>query len=281
MTRAPEWLRAATAAAVRDVLAGPHGITDGALLRDAALTPHGVLLTFTWRSDPTLYGYLADDSDPTVSPWMGMQLNSAEEWALDLRMHLMEQLDTGGVRWAPRRTQHEPVMLDLDHAPTSRNRYYISDVPTTAVEPGAVVIVIGGGTVPDFDPTVAGQWLHEVGLDVAPARSSLLSDRLLCWLQAYTDEAHPTPVGHAASSRVGERDAVLDTLQVVPGVDDALPLLTRLLWQVVYEATEQGADHLDVSAAPEHVLRELGASPEAGRAVLPLPAPPQVDPRYQ
>ncbi|MGN6242537.1 MAG: hypothetical protein ACTHQ3_02560 [Motilibacteraceae bacterium] len=281
MNRSP-WSTAAAAAAVRDVLDGPGGISDQALLVDATAAPGGVLLTFRWRRDPTVYGYLIDDSGPRDRPSRpGVPTISETEWAQDLRWRLMESLETGGVRWAPRLTRSEPVILDLDRSPTERDRYYVDQVPTRPIAPGTHVIVIGGGPVPDFDPAFAGRWLDEAGLHVDRARSSLLAGRLLCWLQAYTNEARPTPVAHAAASWTEDRSAVVDTVEVLAGVEDGQALLSRLLWQLAYEATEQGATRLDVSAAPHQVVEPFRLPLEEGKPVLALPPPAELDPRYR
>lgn len=269
------WSTSAAAAAVRDLLSGPGAIARNALLLDAVPAPGGVLLTFTWRKDPTVYGYLADDSRQRSRG------ASSEEWARDLWWRLKEQLETGGVRWAARRTRSEPVILDLDRPPTERERYYVGRVMTEPFPPGTHVIVRGGGPVPEFDPALAGRWLEAAGLHVERARRSLLAGTLLCWLQTYTNEERPTLVGHAAASWAEDGSAVLDALEVVPGIEGGEALLARLLWSVVYEATEQGADRVDLSAAPRQVVHHAGVPLGAGSTALTLPPPPDVDPRHR
>ncbi|MGN6333886.1 MAG: hypothetical protein ACTHOD_19905 [Motilibacteraceae bacterium] len=74
---------------------------------------------------------------------------------------------------------------------------------------------------------------------------------------------------------------MLDTLEVVPGIEGEDALLRRLLWGVVYEATEQGADRVDLSAAPGPLVHDVGVPVVAGRSVLTLPPPPELDPRHR
>lgn len=270
------------AAAAREVLSLPGAITAGAQLLDAIPEAGAVLLTFRWRRDPTVYGYLIDDRSLASWSWSpSVAADGVEGWAQELRWKLKEDLETGGVRWAPRLTASEPVMLDLDRPPRKRDRYYVAWVQTQASDPGTPVIVVGGGPVTQFDPALAGRWLGEAGLHVDQARSSLLAGRLLCWLEAYTDEARPTPVAHAAASWTDERYAVLDTLEALAAVENRPALLSRLFWQIAYEATEQGVHRLDVSAAPRQVVDPLRLPVELGRRVLTLPAPAELDPRYR
>ncbi|MGN6330346.1 MAG: hypothetical protein ACTHOD_01685 [Motilibacteraceae bacterium] len=132
----------------------------------------------------------------------------------------------------------------------------------------------------DFDPALAGRWLSEAGLHVDRARSSLLAGRLLCWLQAYTNEARPTLVAHAAASWADDRSAVLDTLEALPGLADRSALLTRLLWVIAYEATEQGAYRLDLRAAPPRLVEALRLPGEQDGYLLTLPVPTDIDPRF-
>lgn len=88
-------------------------------------------------------------------------------------------------------------------------------------------------------------------------------------------------MGHAAVSWTEDRSAVVDTVEVLAGVEDGQALLSRLLWQLAYEATEQGAGRLDVSAAPRSVVDPLRLPAEEGRCVLTLPPPVELDPRYR
>ncbi|HEU4675015.1 MAG TPA: hypothetical protein VFS29_03450 [Motilibacteraceae bacterium] len=88
-------------------------------------------------------------------------------------------------------------------------------------------------------------------------------------------------MAHAAASWADDRSAVLDTLEPLEGVAGRPALLSRLFWAIAYEATEQGAQRLDVSAAPPQLVDALRLPVEQDRHALTLPVPAEIDPRHR
>jgi hypothetical protein len=116
-------------------MTGSRGITDYAALHDVVMTVEGLLVSFRWDHDPTVYAYLSDVSDLGTSPWTGLPVDTLDDWALDLRFLLMEELDTGGVYYAPRRECYGYVLLDLDELWQGGSSAESADVETLPLGP--------------------------------------------------------------------------------------------------------------------------------------------------
>jgi hypothetical protein len=108
---------------------GPDG--DGKTPMQAVLDGSDIVVTFHWRDDPQLYGVRFTTSEAPLGPCTGDVCDSAEEWAQEVGLRLMEELDTGLViRGRRTLTPDGVVELDLRHNdPAFRPRSEAVDHP--------------------------------------------------------------------------------------------------------------------------------------------------------
>jgi len=109
------WARASTLAAVRSELSRPGAVAEG--FHGLGVEPRGgdLLVVFRWRRDPNTYGVrFVLLASPAASPWTGLPVQSAHDWASDVAGWLMEQLESALVRRAGRREVAGVVELDSD-----------------------------------------------------------------------------------------------------------------------------------------------------------------------
>ncbi|WP_020674018.1 hypothetical protein [Amycolatopsis nigrescens] len=251
------WSAEQVVTAVRDSL-GRSGATSQGFRLDAVWPERGELvLTFRWWRDPNTYAVrfpLPDGALPE-SPWTGLPVASARDWAQDLAGLLAEELDTGAVRRA-RRLRHnglnDTVELDWrDAVHPCPPGYYSSAV----VLPDA----LPSGLRADF-----GRSLGAAGLDVTTPQRQYRRGELLSWRKLCTDSTSPEPVGHASVAwhPALPATATLDVLQLLPGVPDAAaPYLARM---AVHDAAEAGAQQVRAECAhprlAEAGFRQTGPS---------------------
>ncbi|MGA4994393.1 hypothetical protein [Nonomuraea bangladeshensis] len=220
----------------------PGAVTEGFAAVDVVAEADGMLVMFRWRRDPNTYAIGLEFPTAPKSPWTGLRVGSAEEWAADVAFLLMEELDTGLVRRVRRTVREGHVLLHRREAVTVWPAgYFISQVPLPS-----------------------GFWLAEAGMDVDVPRRLVAEAKLACWLQAYVDNHRGEPfVGHVAASWEdgGHTTARLDVLHIQPGVPPELrAALARL---AVHEVAEAGALSV-VTALDDPELHGLGFRPADG-----------------
>ncbi|MFF4778996.1 hypothetical protein ACFY05_39850 [Microtetraspora fusca] len=244
-----EWSRQEVLAAVRTCLSRAGAVTEGYSAVDVRPEPHDILVIFRWRLDPNLYAIPVEYPTVPQSPWTGLPVESAYEWAADVAGWLAEELSTGLVRRGRRTIRSGYVLLDPRDAPdVCPAGYCIGSVPPHATE--------------------AGSWLAEAGLDVTIPRKLLARGSLVCWLQAYVDNVRGEPfVGQAAASWEDEQRTTvrLDLVHVLPGIPpEVRDALVRL---AVGEAAEAGALRV-VTEIDDAALVGLGFRPATGDGLV-------------
>ncbi|MFI6737241.1 hypothetical protein ACIBI9_30305 [Nonomuraea sp. NPDC050451] len=244
-----EWSRQEVLAAVTTCLSRAGAVTEGYSAVNVRPEPDGMLVIFRWRRDPNLYAIAVEYPTAPRSPWTGMPVHSAYEWAADVAGWLAEELATGLVRRGRRTIRSGYVLLDPRDAPdVCPTGYFVSLVPP--------------------HPTEAGSWLAKAGLDVTIPRQLIAESRLACWLQAYVNNERGRPfVGHAAASWENEQRTTvrLDLVHVLPGIPpEVRNALVRL---AVGEATEAGALRV-VTEIDDAALAGLGFRPAPGDGLV-------------
>jgi hypothetical protein len=82
----------------------------------ALLDGKDIVVTFHWRDDPWLYGVRFSTEEVPEGPSTGEVCETAEEWAQEVALLLMEELDTGLVTRGRRLVSPEGVVeLDYRH----------------------------------------------------------------------------------------------------------------------------------------------------------------------
>lgn len=266
-----EWSRQEVLRAVRSCLLRASAVTDGYSAVDVVAEPDSMLAIFRWRRDPNIYAIKVEFPTAPKSPWTGLPVTSADEWAADVAARLDEELQTGLVRRSRRTIRDGYVLLDTRDAPdVCPAGFSISSVPLDDVvlsllqrddrkraygSPSASVSTLA---------SEAGYWLAKAGMDVAIPRQLIVEAKLACWLQAYVDNARGRPfVGHAAASWEDRQrtTARLDLVHIRPDIPsevrDALVRLT------VCQVAEAGALRV-VTAIDDPELHGLGFRPANG-----------------
>ena len=87
---------------------------------EVVLDGEDLLVTFSWPGEPHPLGIRFTTTDAPTGPSTGELCETPEEWATEVALVLMEELDTGVVRWG-RRTRTPTGVVELD--------YRRSDVP--------------------------------------------------------------------------------------------------------------------------------------------------------
>lgn len=95
------------------VVSGPD---DEQTPMQALLDGADIIVTFHWRDDPQLYGVRFPTTEAPEGPSTGEVCDTAEEWAHEVALVLMEELDTGLVTRGRRVVgPHGIVELDYRH----------------------------------------------------------------------------------------------------------------------------------------------------------------------
>lgn len=238
--------------ATRSALLRPGAVADG--FRGRGVTLHGeeLLVTFRWWSDPNTYGVRFElPLVPADSPWTGVPVHSADQWASDVAGWLMEELQTGLVRRARLREVDGVVELDPDQQRGwDITGWYVSMGGWVTPARGALALAAAG---------------------IGPVRSAqlLAGGRLIRWLYANVNNSTASPtVGQAAvgwvTSSVGP--ARLDLLTLDPAVPVSVGRM--LAHHAVHDAAEAGATEV-VSTLEIPWLRDVGFRPDPrGRGVV-------------
>lgn len=176
-------------------------VTDGG--------PDGFLVRV--RGGPRLHPHTlvvgADEQSLALGHSLGEPLPPDDVQLWTLVMWLMEQLDTGVLRWGQRiRLTDGTVAIDPTLDPEPSNPWWVSPVPlerpTRAGQRrlrrlvrgrrrGSVVI-LGDRMGSEPDPAPGGQ-LRDVGFDVRQGRAAHTEGRLVQWLQLYLDDSVASP----------------------------------------------------------------------------------------
>lgn len=109
----PEQLLDAVRSVVSSVEAGDERVPVEILLDGEDL-----LVTFSWPGQPHLFGIRFRPSESPAGPWTGEVCESPEEWAHEVALALMEELDTGLVHRG-RRTVTAKGIVELHYRPDS------------------------------------------------------------------------------------------------------------------------------------------------------------------
>jgi hypothetical protein len=284
-----EWSREEIVEAVRACLLRSGALTDGVFGADVVAEPDNLLVIFRWRRDPNVYAVEVRFPTAPRSPWTGLPVTSADEWAAEVLSSLAEELATGLVSRSRRKIRDGYVVLDAHDAPdVSPAGFHLSPVPLIGVPSlrrrlrrrGTHVTWGAPEALVPLPASETGSWLAKAGIDVSVPRRLIAEDRLVCWLQAYVDNARGHPyVGHAVASWEDTRHTIarLDAVHTQPGVPtEVRGALVRLAVRMV---TEDGALRV-VTAIDIPELHELGFRPanEGGLTSDTIDTEPPPDP---
>lgn len=233
-----------TCRVVERSLLPPGAVADGSRGRGVELQSGNLLVTFGWWSDPNTYGVrFGLPAVPVDSPWTGLPVHSADEWASDVSGWLMEELQTGLVRRAGRREVAGVVELDPDQRRGwDITGYHVSMSGWVLPARGALALIAAG---------------------VGPVRSAqlLAGRRLISWLHAYVDNLTGSPtVGQAAVGWVTSSagPARLDLLTIDSDVTTSVDRM--LAHQAVHDAAEAGTTEVTTTLRVSWLL-DVGFSP--------------------
>ncbi|MFF0310198.1 hypothetical protein ACFYSC_22430 [Streptosporangium sp. NPDC004379] len=252
-------------------------MTDGCSGLDVVMEPDNLLVVFRWRRDPNVYAVeVAFPATPT-SPWTGLPVTSAYEWAADVMAGLSENLATGLVLRSRRKVRDGYVVLDArDAVDVCPAGYFIDSVPLVGAPSSSRPPFswswrrrthVTWGPPEESVPLPAsevGSWLAGAGMDVSLPRRLIAEARLACWLQAHVDNDRGEPyVGQVVASWEDARCATarLDLVHTKPGVPSEVR--GALVRSAVRMVTENGALHV-VTALDVPELHGLGFRPANG-----------------
>ncbi|MFI7705413.1 hypothetical protein [Nonomuraea sp. NPDC049480] len=244
------WSRQEILAAARTWLLRADAVWDGYSGVDVIAEPNNLLVIFRWRRDPNVYAIEVEFPTTPASPWTGLPVTSADEWAVEVGARLAEELATGLVSRSRRRIRDGYVVLDAHDAPdVGPAGFRISSVPLVGMlspswphRNGTHVTWGSPEALVSLPASKVGSWLAEAGMDVSLPRQLIIEARLACWLQAYVDNARGEPfVGHAAASweDIQHTTARLDLVHIQPGVPSEV--CGALVRSAVRTVTEDGA----------------------------------------
>ena len=219
------------------------------------------------RLHPHTLVVAADQSSLSLDYSTGDRLPAADVqlWADGLCLWLMEQLDTGALRWGRRVTLHDgTVAIDPMLAPEPAGPWWLSSVPLERPTQAGQrqlrrlakrrrsqraamagdsnhIVTIGGSIASEPDPT-PGRHLRDAGFDIRPGRAAHTEGRLVQWLQLYLDDSGTSPP--AGQLVVAWRDAsqaiaALEHLECEPSVPDGA--IEELMLAGVHAAADAGA----------------------------------------
>ncbi|MGW0230799.1 hypothetical protein ACWDWO_21010 [Actinopolymorpha singaporensis] len=292
---AVDWPREEIVAASRTHLLRPGAVAEGYAGVEVVEEAEAMLVVFRWRRDPNVYALEVDYPTVPESPMTGEPVDSAEEWAQDLEMHLAEELGTGLVHRARRTLREGHVLLESDDAPDAPAAgppgFYIGSVPFddpdlrqrpagrrqfeyVRLEASALLRagwnrLLGRGryfTSITLSAESSGlseteYWPTEPAMNDTIPRRLLGRGRLACWVQAYSINSDMLVGQAAASWEDDEHDvARIELLYTLP----AIPSEVRyaLARHVIVAAAEVGALRV-VTSVDDPVLRRLGFRPSS------------------
>ncbi|GGS82977.1 hypothetical protein GCM10010156_47040 [Planobispora rosea] len=268
-----EWSRQEILSALRKRLLCEGAVTDGYSGADVIADSDTMLVIFRWKRDPNMYAVEVGFPEEPESPWTGLPVTSADEWAAEVGSRLAEELGTGLVCRGRRTIRGGYVVLDAYDAPdVSPAGFFVGPVPldndiALLRGPGRRTIRTWIAALRSGFPRLyaaAGSHLAEAGMDVTVPRQLIIEGRLACWVQAYADNAHGEPfVGHAVASWEDGQHTIarLDLVHIQPDVpSEVCGALVRL---ALCEVAEAGALHV-VTAIHIPELHGLGFRPANG-----------------
>ena len=210
------------------------------------------------RVHPHMLVVAADGSSLSLDHAIGEPLPVADTqlWAQGVRMWLIEQLDTGVLRWGQRVTLPQGgVAIDPMLAPAPASPWWVSPVPLDRPTGAGQrrlrrlarrrgrshVTIIGGSIASEPDPALGGHLL-DAGLDVRPGRAAKADGRLVQWLHLHLDDrGTPPPAGQLVASWRDESEdvVVLEHLEFEPSVPERA--VEELVLAGVHAAADAGA----------------------------------------
>lgn len=240
------WPRAETLLATRSELVSLGAVVDGFRGRGVELHDEGVRVLFRWWSDPNTYRVRFElPATPVDSPWTGMPVDSADEWASGVSGWLMEELQTGLVRRAGRRDVDGVVELDPDE-----QRGW--DITGWNVSMSAVTT-----------PVRAALTLATAGVGPVRITQLVVGGRLISWLHAYVDNDTGSPVvGQAAVGWVTGRAGPAGLDMVALDADVPVSVGRALAHHAVHDAAEAGATEVTTTLGHPW-LHDVGFRPSA------------------
>jgi hypothetical protein len=260
-------------------------VTDGG--------PSGFLLHVRsgQRLHPHTLVVAADGSSLSLDYVTGDPLpaEDAQLWAEGVVMWLMEQLDTGVLRWGRRVTLPDgTVAIDPMLEPERASPWWVSPVPLerptqagqrrlrrltkrrrnrrVAMAGDSTHVAIGGDRLALERDPAPGSHLRDAGFDVRPGRAAHAEGRLIQWLQLNLDDSGASPP--AGQLVVAWRDAseaivLLEHLECEPSVPGGA--VEELMLAGIHAAADAGArviDHRFNDA--DHLEQGLPWQPEDG-----------------
>ena len=151
----------------------------------------------------------ADEQGLALDHSLGEPLpaDDVQLWADGAAMWLMEQLDTGVLRWGRRITLSDgTVAIDPTLEPGPSSPWWISPVPLERPTRAGQrqlrrvarrrrtshVVMLGDSIGSELHPAPGGH-LRDMGFDVRPGRAAHANGRLVKWLQLYLDDRIGSP----------------------------------------------------------------------------------------
>lgn len=238
------WPRPETLTATRAALLQPGAVADGFRGRGVELQSGNLLVTFQWWADPNTYGLRFElPASPAESPWTGLPVHSADEWASDVAGWLMEQLQTGLIRRAGRHEVAGVAELDL-------NRQRGWDITGYSVSMSGRLL-----------PARAAFALIATGVGPVRAAQLLTGGRLISWLYAYLDDSTGSSTVGQAVVGWGSRSSEPARL-VLLAIDSHVPVSVgrMLAHHAVHDAAEAGAIKVTTTLNAPWLL-DVGFSP--------------------
>jgi len=177
------------------------------------------------RLHPHVLVLAADEQSLALDYLVGepLQDDDVQLWAEGVVWWLMEQLDTGVLRWGRRITLPDgTVAIDPTLEPGPASPWRVGSVPLErptragqrrlrriARRQGRSHVVILGDIRSEPDPAPGGH-LRNVGFDVRPGRTAHAEGRLVAWLQLHLDDRGGSPpVGQLVVAWRDEDEAVV------------------------------------------------------------------------
>lgn len=213
------------------------------------------------RLHPHTLVVAADEQSLAVDHSVGEPLDSddARLWVDGVVLWLMEQLDTGVLRWGRRITLPDgSVAIDPQLQPEPTSPWWLNAVPlerptragrrrlrrmARSRRRSHFVTLDDFGSEPDPAP---GGHLRDVGFDVRPGRAAHAEGRLVEWLQLYLDDSGASPpAGQLVVAWHDRSEAVvqLEHLECEPSVPGGA--VEELVLAGVHAAADAGARFIE------------------------------------
>lgn len=215
------------------------------------------------RRRPHILVLAADEASLGLDYRVGEPLNTADDvqvWVEGVVLWLMEQFDTGVLRWGRRVSLASGIQAigpSLEPGPPSP--WWVIDVslqrPTRAGQRRlrqlarrrglSSLVILGDRIASEPDPAPGGH-LRDHGFDVQPGRAASTESRLVAWLLLFDDDsADATPVGQLVVSWRDEPESIaqLEHLEHRPSV--SADGVGELMLAGLHAAAHAGAQQIE------------------------------------